>query len=705
MQLEVLLRSKSVAAIRKALNTLPVTLDEFYDYTLKNIDEQYQQQESTALQWLAYSARPLSLSELAETIIIHPREEACVDPDERLMDENQILEFLPAGLVRTVNREHPDSDGRWLPIGTEAPFVEFAHFSAVEYLKSARIHPTLRETYQVIETKAHRMMAQSCLKYMLYVGEKEQTLAAEMSNLLQRAEESSSESEINDEDSQVEGRRLSVETSKTSLPTSYASSESGSSLEGGYGSDDSNLTPSYWERWRGLCQSIDSRYPLAAYTNRAWHYHIYCIEQVHDHYLEKLALEFWDDAGSAWNIWCCFSFEEDNFFDLGLEGLMPYAVREDNVSPRYWMTRRPSGPWLEKIHPVTWLSFLGFHNLLPLLLNRYPDQTEIERTGNFGSPLHAAASKGNLQVVQLLLTAHADVNERSGFWDLPLYAAVKSGSLEVAEYLVRFGADVNPSLAGRIKKSILVLACENNSPDIVRMLLGAGANINTVLKGYRYIYGTALIAACSEGYLEIAKLLLVSGAEVNLAAEGSSGKLPLRAACRYGHLDIAKLLLESGADVNAVVKGNTYETPLVAACHSQSLENVKLLLKCGANINATVGDNNDTALEIASGYGSLEILELLLEWGTNVNGSDDLPSSALRNALHRGSVDAVSLLLNAGANIGPKGASRGLYQTALELYEKACDYNYDVMPNFKEILRLFDTQLEEQQDEGEIAPH
>jgi hypothetical protein len=36
LELEVLLRSKSIAANRTALNTVPATLDEFYDYILKH---------------------------------------------------------------------------------------------------------------------------------------------------------------------------------------------------------------------------------------------------------------------------------------------------------------------------------------------------------------------------------------------------------------------------------------------------------------------------------------------------------------------------------------------------------------------------------------------------------------------------------------------------------------------------------------------
>ena len=49
---------------------MPKTLDETYDRILLNIHEDYSQDVFKVLQWLAFSARPMKLVEVAEVIAI-----------------------------------------------------------------------------------------------------------------------------------------------------------------------------------------------------------------------------------------------------------------------------------------------------------------------------------------------------------------------------------------------------------------------------------------------------------------------------------------------------------------------------------------------------------------------------------------------------------------------------------------------------------
>jgi hypothetical protein len=70
------------------LDTLLKTLDSFYDRILINIHEQEQRLAALALQWLALSARPLSLSELAEAVTIGAADAPYFDLEERFIDEN-----------------------------------------------------------------------------------------------------------------------------------------------------------------------------------------------------------------------------------------------------------------------------------------------------------------------------------------------------------------------------------------------------------------------------------------------------------------------------------------------------------------------------------------------------------------------------------------------------------------------------------------
>ncbi|KAI1861947.1 uncharacterized protein JN550_010578 [Neoarthrinium moseri] len=95
----------------------------------------------------------------------------------------------------------------------------------------------------------------------------------------------------------------------------------------------------------------------------------------------------------------------------------------------------------------------------------------------------------------------------------------------------------------------LQLAAEKSNIGCVRILLKAGANVNTPATGD--CGQTALQAAVGEGNFEMVMLLLKHGADVNvLGGTGVSSTTALQLAVRKGNLEMAMLLLEHGADVN-----------------------------------------------------------------------------------------------------------------------------------------------------------
>ncbi|TVY27932.1 Vegetative incompatibility protein HET-E-1 [Lachnellula hyalina] len=105
LQLEALSRLRAESKIRSAMENLPQTLDAFYDRIILEIPEEDQDYANRALQWIAFAARPLSLKELAEAVIISPENEPCLRDEDRIMDSKGLLDIIPSGLIRAVHVE------------------------------------------------------------------------------------------------------------------------------------------------------------------------------------------------------------------------------------------------------------------------------------------------------------------------------------------------------------------------------------------------------------------------------------------------------------------------------------------------------------------------------------------------------------------------------------------------------------------------
>ncbi|KAJ9493374.1 hypothetical protein H2202_011156 [Exophiala xenobiotica] len=79
-------------ALRKALSSLPKTLDETYNRILRNLESAEQLQNAVkALQWLCFSNRPLQLTEMVEILAIEPGNQGGFDPEERLPDPMDVM--------------------------------------------------------------------------------------------------------------------------------------------------------------------------------------------------------------------------------------------------------------------------------------------------------------------------------------------------------------------------------------------------------------------------------------------------------------------------------------------------------------------------------------------------------------------------------------------------------------------------------------
>jgi hypothetical protein len=137
--------------------------------------------------------------------------------------------------------------------------------------------------------------------------------------------------------------------------------------------------------------------------------------------------------------------------------------------------------------------------------------------------------------------------------DPPIIQAVQNSEIKLVQSLLEQKTDINTT--GFWGETALLRAVRNENTDIVKFLLGHGANVNvTAIETYNistFHYGTPtitpLVSAIENNNLEIIKLLLDNGADVNLSARRrvSSGffeKTPLEIAEKIGNKKIVELV-------------------------------------------------------------------------------------------------------------------------------------------------------------------
>ena len=136
-------------ALRKTLKSLPKTLDDTYARILCNIDEEHSKDAFKILQWLAYSARPLRIKEVAEVVAVDIEGDSRFDPENRLREPRDVLTICSSLVTK------------------EGEKLRLAHFSVKEYLVSDRVQTGPASRYSVKEC-ADDYIAQTCLTYLLH---------------------------------------------------------------------------------------------------------------------------------------------------------------------------------------------------------------------------------------------------------------------------------------------------------------------------------------------------------------------------------------------------------------------------------------------------------------------------------------------------------------------------------------------------------
>jgi ankyrin repeat protein len=150
-----------------------------------------------------------------------------------------------------------------------------------------------------------------------------------------------------------------------------------------------------------------------------------------------------------------------------------------------------------------------------------------------------------------------------------LWRAAYEGDADYVKELISQGAD--PNSTDSTGMSALAIACQDGRTEVVKYLLGHGADVNGHCKGC-VTDRTPLIAAASEGQVEILGLLVNHGADVNTRGELGWTAL-IWAAAGDGDVESVKFLLNKGADPN--VKASDGKSVVELASDSEIIKLLK----------------------------------------------------------------------------------------------------------------------------------
>ncbi|XP_012062616.1 PREDICTED: serine/threonine-protein phosphatase 6 regulatory ankyrin repeat subunit A [Atta cephalotes] len=316
------------------------------------------------------------------------------------------------------------------------------------------------------------------------------------------------------------------------------------------------------------------------------------------------------------------------------------------------------------------------------------------------TPVHVAASHGNLVTLLLLLDDGGDPMFKSKNGETPLHLACRGCRADVVKHLIEFvkekkGPEVATAYvnsltnegASALHYAAQIEPSEVSTPGddraVVRALLDSGADVSLqtrqaqesafhhcALAGNNEVLSemisrmsatevqkalnrqsavgwTPLLIAAHRGHMELVTTLLANHGRVDVF--DLEGRSALHLAAEHGYLQVCDALLANKAFINS--KSRVGRTALHLAAMNGYTHLVRFLVQDHGAAIDVLTLRKQTPLHLAAGAGQLEVCKLLLELGASIDATDDQGQKPIHAAAMNNYAEVAQLFLQRHASL------------------------------------------------------
>ena len=255
--------------------------------------------------------------------------------------------------------------------------------------------------------------------------------------------------------------------------------------------------------------------------------------------------------------------------------------------------------------------------------------------------IHAAAAKGELEAIRLLVRRGANLELRASRAQLtPLHVAISKRKQATAIEIVRLGG--NPLARAKSMNALHAAAAFGLDGLVVELL-----NRKLDIEAPGPNGATPLLMACAMGQEIVVDRLLARGAKTTARIRGNY--TPLHSAAESGSSRLVTSLVKRGLQLEAKSSDRLAFTPIFSAAFTDQISTFNALRSLGARTDTRAGHGR-ALLHIAAGKGANRIIKALVSMKVDLNLTDESGLSPIHMSVIHGHVDSVKLLLNAGAD-------------------------------------------------------